>query len=467
MKNFEELNLPTELNIALKKMNFNEPTPIQKMSIPHALLGKDILGSAETGTGKTGAFGIPLINKLLTCPESSALILTPTRELATQVKDTMTMLANGNKDIKIALLIGGDPIGKQLSQLQFSPRIIVGTPGRINDHIKRKTLKLHNTNFLVLDETDRMLDMGFEIQLETILQMLPKHPLRQTLLFSATIPNNILKISEKYLNNPERILTTTHATPPVNITQENVPTSESDKYHKLTEILEKYQGPIIIFAKTKRGADQLATKLNYENYSSAAIHGDLRQSKRERIIQGFRKSKYQILVATDLAARGLDIPNITCVVNYDLPQCPEDYIHRIGRTARAGAKGIAINLITSADQKKWRDIERLISTNESSSADRGRDFAKKPSFPKNNRNSGNFADRDRWKKNNSSPFETRKRSFSNPVRSDKGKPENRFNAKPSFARKDEVPNFAMKKKSFTRFSGEKSGSFFKKTVKVF
>ncbi|WP_370931027.1 DEAD/DEAH box helicase [Bartonella sp. DGB1] len=358
MKSFEVMGLPESLNHTLINMKFDIPTPIQAEAIPVALKGQDILGSAQTGTGKTGAFGIPLIAHLINNPTSCALVMTPTRELATQVIAQLHALLGKTTKIKSALLIGGEPMPKQFQQLRNRPRFIVGTPGRINDHLKRKSLILSNTDFLVLDETDRMLDMGFTVQIEEVLKYLA--PNRQTLLFSATMPKNIVRIAEKYLDNPARIAVSATSAPAANLKQDNIRLNEGDKYNTLIEQLDQREGSVIIFVKTKFSADKMSVRLSKDGYSSDAIHGDLRQNKRDRVINNFRNKKYRILVATDVAARGLDIPHIEHVINYDLPQCAEDYIHRIGRTARAGATGAALNLISAADKNKWNAIERLL-----------------------------------------------------------------------------------------------------------
>lgn len=361
MKNFKEMGLPEALIHRLQHIQFNDPTPIQAQAIPIALQGQDVLGSAQTGTGKTAAFGIPLIAKLLSKPNGSALVMTPTRELATQVMVQLQAMLGKKTKIQTALLIGGESMPKQLRQLKQSPRIIVGTPGRINDHLKRGSLKLDDTDFLVLDETDRMLDMGFSIQIENIMEYLPDS--RQTLLFSATLPKNIVRIAEKYLNNPVRIAASPESSPIPNIQQDMIKVNDADKYTTLITQLNARMGSVIIFVKTKFNTEKLAKKLSKDGHSANAIHGDLRQNKRERVLASFRNSKYRILVATDVAARGLDIPHIEHVINYDLPQCPEDYIHRIGRTARAGAQGAALNLVSPSDKAKWNAIERLLNPN--------------------------------------------------------------------------------------------------------
>ncbi len=362
MANFKSYPLPKPLLNALDHMGYQAPTPIQGEAIPNALQGKDILGSAQTGTGKTAAFAIPLVAKLIEDEASTALILTPTRELASQVMQVVKEMTRSFPKLKTALLIGGDSMGKQFDHLRQKPRLIVGTPGRINDHLKRKTLDLRKARYLVLDETDRMLDMGFGIQIDEILKYVPHE--RQTLMFSATLPKEILTLSAKYLKNPVRLAVgETHA-PAQKIKQDLVRLMEEEKYPRLLEELTRREGSIIIFVKTKRGADKLAGLLTRQRYVAEAIHGDLKQSKRLRVINDFRKEKYRIMVATDVAARGLDIPHIRHVINYDLPQCAEDYIHRIGRTARAGAEGEALNLISPSDQMKWRAIHRLMNPNE-------------------------------------------------------------------------------------------------------
>jgi superfamily II DNA/RNA helicase len=349
--NFHNVGLPLPLRQALDKNNLSVPTPIQAQAIPLALQGKDILGSAQTGTGKTLAFAIPLVAKLLEKSKTElALVIVPTRELAQQVINEIKKLLCRNSSLKVALLIGGESISKQLTQLSKRPQIIIGTPGRITDHIKRKALITQNINTLVLDETDLMLDMGFGIQIEEIVKHLPKT--RQTLMFSATLPSNIVKLAGRYLNNPERVSVESKTVTSAKIKQEIIYASEPEKYSKLVEQLCQREGSIIIFVKTKRGADQLASELHKDDYSALAIHGDLRQHKRDRVINSFRRGNNQIMVATDVASRGLDIPHIQHVINYDAPQSQADYIHRIGRTARAGAEGFALSFITPQDKRK-------------------------------------------------------------------------------------------------------------------
>ncbi len=356
--NFSDLNIENKLKKSIEMAEFKVPTPIQRLSIPISLEGKDVLGTAQTGTGKTLSFTIPMINKLLKDKQAMALIICPTRELATQVMGTILKLNVREIGISNALLIGGESMQKQLRQLKKRARIIVGTPGRINDHIERKSLNLSKVNYLVLDETDRMLDMGFAPQIELILKFVPRN--HQTLLFSATLPSNILKISQKYLNNPERVSVGSLSTPIEKIKQETFQITPDKKYHELINQLVERNGSILVFVKTKHGADKIVKRLKYDGHKADAIHGNLRQSKRVRVIRGFRNGNSRILVATDIAARGLDIPVIKHVINYDLPQVPEDYIHRIGRTGRAGKDGSALTFLTKNDRNMWRLIQKLI-----------------------------------------------------------------------------------------------------------
>ena len=359
--NFNDLPIENKLKNSIKFADFKTPTPIQSKSIPVSLTGKDILGTAQTGTGKTLAFSIPLINKLILDKNAFALVMCPTRELATQVMEAIKSIISDKINIKTALLIGGESMQKQLRQLGNRSRIIVGTPGRINDHLKRKSLNLSATKYLVLDETDRMLDMGFTPQIEMVLKFVPKS--HQTLLFSATLPQNILRISERFLNKPERISTGATSVPIAKIKQEILQVFKENKYDELIDQFLARKGSILVFVKTKRSADKMVKRLKEEGHSADAIHGDLRQSKRDRVINSFRKGLKRILIATDVAARGLDIPLIQHVINYDLPQVPEDYVHRIGRTARAGSDGSALTFLTPDDRSMWNSINKLIDPN--------------------------------------------------------------------------------------------------------
>lgn len=362
---FADFNLPKPLADALAALNFETPTPIQEKAIPHAMDGRDVLGSAQTGTGKTGAFMIPVIAKLLEDERACALVMSPTRELASQIMDTTKTLLGQRSSIRTALLIGGDPMFKQMKQLSARPRLIIGTPGRIDDHCRRNRSMLDTTQILVLDEADRMLDMGFSTQIDSILKYMPEE--RHTLMFSATFSDKIIKFAQKYLNNPVRV-----AVKPEKITADRikhdvvVARSREDKYDQLLGELENREGSVIIFVKTRRNADQLAEKLcktENDNYSAQPIHSDLKQRQRDRTIKAFRAKEFRVLVATDVASRGLDIPHVEHVINFDLPQNPEDYVHRIGRTARAGAEGQAMCFVTPSDGREWSIIERLVFPN--------------------------------------------------------------------------------------------------------
>jgi len=358
MTKFSDLGLSDALNKSLAHMKYDKPTPIQAKAIPFAIDGRDVLGSAQTGTGKTAAFSIPMVQAMLESEDRCALVLTPTRELAKQVLDVVHQLLGPQSKINTAFIIGGDSMDKQLSQLRRNPRIVVGTPGRVNDHLRRKTLKLSRTDFLVLDETDRMLDMGFGVQLDAIAEFLPKQ--RQTLMFSATLPKGIMKVADKYLNKPERVEMGGLNTVATNIKQEIIRIEQPAKYEELKRQLDERMGSVIVFVKTKHGADKMAAKLKKEGHTADALHGDLRQRQRDKVMRNFRDMKFRVLIATDIAARGLDVPHIEHVINYDLPQVAEDYIHRMGRTARAGAEGSAISFIASHDSRQWYAIECLL-----------------------------------------------------------------------------------------------------------
>lgn len=358
MKNFEGFGLSPALVKSLVEMNYTTPTPIQAKAIPLALQGHDVLGSAQTGTGKTAAFSIPLVEKILRSPRGTALVLTPTRELAKQVLDVIHQLTGKKSGINTAFIIGGDSMVKQFKQLDANPRIIVGTPGRINDHLARGSMFLEDTDFLVLDEVDRMLDMGFGIQLDKILEFLPEE--RQTLMFSATLPKEIIRLSGKYLKNPQRISIGDSNVIAVKIKQEVVRIDQDKKYNELISQLHDRQGSVIVFAKTKYGADRMAKNLRRDGFTADALHGDLRQSKRDKVMLNFRNKNFRVLIATDIAARGLDVPHIEHVINYDLPQVAEDFIHRMGRTARAGAEGSAVSFVSNQEGRKWHAIEMLL-----------------------------------------------------------------------------------------------------------
>ena len=462
---FNELPIDNKLKNSIKFADFKTPTPIQSKSIPISLMGKDILGTAQTGTGKTLAFTIPMINKLILDKNAMALIICPTRELASQVMQTVLKLNVREIGIGNALLIGGEGMQKQLKKLKKRARIIVGTPGRINDHLKRQSLNLSKVSYLVLDETDRMLDMGFTPQIELILKFIPKQ--HQTLLFSATLPNNILRISEKYLNNPERIAVGSLSTPIEKIKQETFQITQDKKYHELINQLVERNGSILVFVKTKHGADKIVKRLKYDGHSADAIHGNLRQSKRERVINNFRNGKSRILIATDVAARGLDIPLIQHVINYDLPQVPEDYIHRIGRTGRAGKEGSALTFLTPSDRSMWNSISRLINPDfKISKESQSRNLKGKKRFKARFNKEKKFKDKKKFfKKDDSrkSSFKKKKIPFgstNNPKYFDKEKSNNsqtfsekkdyKFGRKKKFKHRNRPKKFSFKKHNRSR-----------------
>ena len=345
--------LPEFLQTALKHMLIVEPTPIQARALPLALCGKDVLGTAQTGTGKTLAFLLPLVVRLTANPAENALVLSPTRELAQQILTELEKLADF---LPVALIIGGDNIHKQYAALRHKPRVIIATPGRLIDHLGRKSVDLSKTHFLVLDETDRMLDMGFIDDMRRIVSALPMP--RQTLLFSATLPKEIVQLAGEFLTHPVRAQIGSVTSAASGVLQEIVYVTVREKLPQLLYELNTRPGSILVFVKTKHGAERLAKELKRYGQKVSALHGELRQNRRRQIMEFFRNGTVRVLVATDLAARGLDVPQIAHVINYDLPQCPEDYIHRIGRTGRAGNVGSARSLI-SDDGSKWQEICRV------------------------------------------------------------------------------------------------------------
>ncbi len=354
MESFHELALPAFLHESLQKMNFEKPTPVQAAAIPPGLEGRDIVASAETGSGKTAAFGIPLLTFLDKNRSQTALVLTPTRELAEQVQGVLDQLSGGRHDLRSVLLIGGVGMGNQLDGLRRGARLIIGTPGRINDHLEHRTLNLSRTGFLVLDEADRMLDMGFAPQLDRIRRWLTGP--RQTQLFSATLPADIQKMASHYLREPVRITVGSEAKPVERIQQKVLKTSQGRKIDDLVEELRTRKGSILIFVRTQHRVDRLARTLKEKGFDAVRIHGGRTQGQRRSALDTFKTGGARMMVATDIAARGLDILAIAHVINYDLPQVAEDYVHRVGRTARAGAEGDSLTLLTPEDSELWRDV---------------------------------------------------------------------------------------------------------------
>ena len=358
MNHFNELKLPPALEKALNSMKFEQPTPIQAKAIPVALANRDLIGCAQTGTGKTAAFSIPMITRLIKMPSKTGLILVPTRELGSQILEVLKKLTQFAPEMRSTLLIGGMSMKAQVRSAQSKPRIIVATPGRLVDHLKRGTVSLSSVEVLVLDEADRMLDMGFAPQLNEILRFLPK--VRQTLFFSATLPSDIEKLSNRYLKDPVRVTIGVVSQHAKKIQQSVIQTLQAKKNDTLMDELNLRKGSVLIFARTKSRTDRVARYLAEYGHPVTRLHGGRTQGQRNAAVEGFRDGKFRILVATDIAARGIDIPHIAHVINYDLPQVPEDYIHRIGRTARAGAEGQAVSLLTPEDKPQWREISRLL-----------------------------------------------------------------------------------------------------------
>ena len=366
MQHFNELQLQEPIAKALQAMKFEKPTPIQAEAIPMGLDGKDIIACAQTGTGKTAAFSIPIVDRLLKHPQKSALILVPTRELAAQVTEVLREITRFTPGIKGVMLIGGMSMRPQIDKLRRGVRLVVATPGRLLDHLERRTLKLDSLDVLVLDEADRMLDMGFAPQLNKILPHLPKE--RQTLLFSATLPANIEQLSARYLNKPVRVTVGAVSRPVEKIQQSIVETTAAGKNETLVDELLAREGSVLVFARTKARTDRVARHLQKYGHSVTRIHGDRTQGQRNSAVSGFRDGRFRIMVATDIAARGIDISHIANVINYDLPHVPEDYVHRIGRTARAGAEGQAVSFVTPEDRGQWRAISTFLGKTGASSA---------------------------------------------------------------------------------------------------
>lgn len=361
-KGFNDFNLSVEVLNAISEMGFEEPTAIQKSTIPPAMEGFDVIGQAQTGTGKTVAFGIPVIEKGKRGKIPYAIILTPTRELAVQVAKELNRIGK-NKGILSVPIYGGQPIEKQIGTLKKGVDIVVGTPGRVIDHIKRKTLVLKNARILVIDEGDEMLNMGFVNDIERIIKELPLPAERQTMLFSATLPDEIMRIASKYMNNPKEVSVDSGNKVVQKIKQVFYEVSEGSKISALTTLLNVgEQSLTLVFCHTKREVDRVYGKLQKMGYIAGAIHGDFRQSHRDSMMDKFKRGDIEILVATDVAARGLDIPDISHVVNYNIPQDPNRYIHRIGRTGRAGRTGMASTFVTPGEHRQLSLIERSAKT---------------------------------------------------------------------------------------------------------
>lgn len=356
---FASLGLSGAMLRDIAQAGFVEPTPIQAQAIPAGLQGRDVLGCAQTGTGKTAAFVIPMIERLAGAPKGSprGLILAPTRELAFQIQATVDQLGRSRR-VFATTLVGGADMQAQVRGLRQQPDILVATPGRLLDHMWNGTVRMASLQIVVLDEADRMLDMGFAPQLNQILDALPEE--RQTLLFSATMPTDLADLARASVKDPVRAMAAKSATPAAGVTQTLHHTTPDEKTPLLLSLVKDRDDSVLVFTRTKHRADRLGQALERVGHRVAVLHGDRHLSQRRRALEGFRRGRVRILVATDIAARGLDVANIGHVINYDLPNCPEDYVHRIGRTARMKAVGRATSFVTADDHGQIRAIERLL-----------------------------------------------------------------------------------------------------------
>ncbi|RBP46800.1 DEAD/DEAH box helicase [Garciella nitratireducens] len=359
---FEDLNLSDEVKRAIKDMGFEEATPIQLNSIPSILKGKDVIGQAQTGTGKTAAFGIPILEKVN--PKDKflqALVLCPTRELAIQVSEEINKLGKYVSEVKTLPIYGGQSIERQIKALKKGVQIVIGTPGRIIDHMKRKTLRLENLKMIVLDEADEMLNMGFREDIETILKDTSEE--RQTILFSATMPQEILEIAQIYQKDPKLIKVVRKKLTVPSIEQYYLEVKQSNKFEILTRLIDIYNPKLaLVFCNTKKKVDEIVDLLKGRGYFADGLHGDMKQRQRDQVMERFRNGNVDILVATDVAARGIDVNDVDIVFNYDVPQDEEYYVHRIGRTGRAGRSGKAFTFVVGREIYKLKDIQRYTNT---------------------------------------------------------------------------------------------------------
>lgn len=407
-KNFSKLGISNDLENILNKYQITKPTAIQSQTIPHLLAGKDVIAQAQTGTGKTFAFMLPIMENIdVKKSDIQALIVAPTRELAIQITNEAKKLSEEN-GVRILAAYGGQDVQGQIKKLRGDIHIVIGTPGRLLDHMRRGTVNFGKLKALVLDEADQMLHMGFLPDVEAIISQTPKT--RQTMFFSATMPKQIRSLSTRYMKKPIQIQIESKNITLDDIKQVVIETTDRGKKDALLDALKKYNPFMaIVFCRTKRRVKKLNEQLQMEGYKCDELHGDLSQAKREKVMKVFRKADLQILVATDVAARGLDIDGITHIFNYDIPQDPESYIHRIGRTGRAGEKGLAITFVTHKDRKEINDIEKAIKTKidrQKSEAEKRKEKSKKfkesrsdkGKYSKENKNSKPTKDKYRGKK---------------------------------------------------------------------
>ena len=364
MTEFSTMGLPKQILARLADMGLKDPTPIQARAIPHALNGEDVLGLAQTGTGKTAAFGVPLVSRMLEYGRKPAahtvrgLVLAPTRELANQIAATLKALVEGSP-MKVGLVVGGVSINPQIQRISRGTDILVATPGRLLDILDRKALDLGSCDFLVLDEADQMLDLGFIHALRKISALLPEE--RQTMLFSATMPKQMNEIANSYLNRPVRIEVTPPGKPAAKVTQSVHFIAKAEKLNLLKELLAEHKDErTLVFGRTKYGMEKLMKVLEKSGFSAAAIHGNKSQGQRERALAAFKSGQIKVLVATDVAARGLDIPDVKYVYNYELPNVPDAYVHRIGRTARAGKDGQAVAFCAPDEMEELKAIQKVM-----------------------------------------------------------------------------------------------------------
>jgi superfamily II DNA/RNA helicase len=365
LTSFHDFGLVEPILRALAEEKYETPTPIQAQTVPLAMQGRDVIGIAQTGTGKTAAFALPILNHLFNKrqrPERKAcrvLVLSPTRELSGQIADSFRAYGRHIRPLAVELAIGGVPINRQVRAVARGLEVLVATPGRLLDLVQQRALRLDQIEVLVLDEADRMLDMGFIHDIKRIVAMLPRE--RQTLFFSATMPQEITRLADQMLRNPARVAVTPQATTVERIAQRVIHTERASKATLLAELLKSEPTDrVLVFTRTKHGADKVVRSLQKAGIRSDAIHGNKSQNQRERVLADFRNGRLRTLIATDIAARGIDVDGVSHVFNYDLPNIPESYVHRIGRTARAGAEGVAISFCDAEERAYLRDIERLI-----------------------------------------------------------------------------------------------------------
>lgn len=352
---FFGLGIASKILDILERIKFKEPTPIQRKAIPLAIEGKDVVGIAQTGTGKTHAYAVPMVQRLVQ-KKGIGLVLAPTRELALQIDEAVQGIAHPF-GMRTACLIGGAPMGSQLQALRKSPRIIIATPGRLIDHLNRKTASVGDTNVLVLDEADRMLDMGFAPQIAEVIRHVPRE--RQTMLFSASIPKEIMDIAARHMKLPVCVEVALSGTAADNITQELFIVKKDNKLRLLRVLLTQYRGSVLLFVRTKHNASRMRTSIKGMGFSVAEIHSNRSLNQRREALEGFKSGKYKVLVATDIAARGLDVTGIELVINYDIPDDAQNYIHRIGRTGRAGRRGRAISFATPDQSSDIKEVEKI------------------------------------------------------------------------------------------------------------